>query len=84
MGAWELWVQVGDVPKWQLPAPSAIAVELAESRALLWVHTLVTLKEVVLGFLAALTAGVLLAGLISYSRILESSIYPIVIASQTA
>ena len=83
MGAWELWVQVGDVPKWQLPAPSAVAVELAESRDLLWVHTLVTLKEVVLGFLAALVAGVILAALITYSKILESSIYPIVIASQT-
>ena len=83
VGAWELWVQVGEVPKWQLPAPSAIAVELAESRALLWDNTIVTLKEVALGFLAALAAGVILAGLITYSRILESSIYPIVIASQT-
>ena len=83
VGAWELWVQVGDVPKWQLPAPSAIAVELAESRALLWDNTLVTLKEVAFGFLAALAAGVILAALIAYSKILESSIYPIVIASQT-
>ena len=65
VGAWELWVQLGDVPKWQLPAPSAVAVELAESRDLLWVHTLVTLKEVVLGFLAALVAGVILAALIT-------------------
>lgn len=83
VAAWEIWVQVGDVPKWQLPAPSAVAVELAESRALLWDHTLVTLKEVALGFLAALAAGVILAALITYSRIMESSIYPIVIASQT-
>ena len=83
VAAWELWVQVGDVPKWQLPAPSAIARELVESRALLWDHTLVTLKEVALGFAVALAAGVLLATLIAYSRILERSIYPIVIASQT-
>ena len=83
VGAWELWVQVGGVPKWQLPAPSAIARELLESRALLWDHTLVTIKEVALGFMVALGAGVLLATLIAYSRILERSIYPIVIASQT-
>ena len=83
VGAWELWVQVGNVPKWQLPAPSAIGRELAESRALLWDHTLVTLKEVALGFMVALVTGVLLATLIAYSRILERSIYPIVIASQT-
>ena len=83
VGAWEIWVQIGDVPKWQLPAPSAVAVELAESRALLWDNTVVTLKEVALGFTAALAAGVILAALIVYSRILETSIYPIVIASQT-
>ena len=83
VGAWELWVQLGDVPKWQLPAPSAIAVELSDSRALLWDHALVTLQEVALGFLAALAAGVIVAALITYSRVLESSIYPIVIASQT-
>jgi len=82
-GVWELWIQLGDVPKWQLPAPSAIAVELSDSRALLWDHTLVTLQEVALGFLAALAAGVIVAALITYSRVLESSIYPIVIASQT-
>ena len=83
VGAWEAWVQVGDVPKWQLPAPSAIARELVDSRALLWDNTLVTIKEVALGFLAALGAGLALAALIAYSRILERSIYPIVIASQT-
>ena len=82
-GLWELWVQLGEVPQWQLPAPSAIGRELADSRDLLWHHTLVTLEEVALGFLAALAAGVALAWLIVYSRILERSIYPIVIASQT-
>ncbi len=83
VGAWELWVQVGEVPKWQLPAPSAIGRELVGSRALLWDNTLVTLEEVALGFLVALAAGVALAAAIAYSRILERSIYPIVIASQT-
>ena len=83
LGAWELWVQLGDVPKWQLPAPSAVGQELAESRILLWENFLVTLEEIVLGFMAALAAGLLLAAGIAYSRILERSVYPIVIASQT-
>lgn len=83
VGAWELWVQIGEVPKWQLPAPSAVAMELVDSRALLWDNALVTLEEIALGFLAALSAGLALATLIAYSRILERSIYPIVIASQT-
>lgn len=81
--AWEAWVQVGNVPRWQLPAPTAIAQELVNSWDLLWGHTLVTLQEVVLGFLAALLTGLLLAAGIAYSRVLERSVYPLVIASQT-
>ena len=80
---WELWVKLADVPKWQLPAPSAVAVELVSSKALLWKHTLVTLEEIAVGFAAALAAGLLLAAGIAYSRVLERSVYPIVIASQT-
>ena len=56
---------------------------MAASRSLLLEHTLVTLEEIVLGFIAALAAGLLLATGIAYSRILERSVYPIVIASQT-
>ncbi len=81
--AWELWVQLADVPKWQLPAPSAIGKELGASSDLLWDHTLVTLQEIVIGFLVALIAGLVLAGAIAYSRVMERSVYPIVIASQT-
>ncbi len=81
--AWESWVRLADVPKWQLPAPSEIARELSSSSSLLWHHTLVTLQEIVVGFLAALVAGLVLAGAIAYSRVLERSVYPIVIASQT-
>lgn len=80
---WELWVQVWDIPKWQLPSPSEIGRELAASRSLLLEHTLVTLEEIILGFVAALTSGLVLATAIAYSRILERSVYPIVIASQT-
>jgi ABC-type nitrate/sulfonate/bicarbonate transport system permease component len=80
---WEVGAQVGDVPEWQLPAPSAILEELVVSWGLLWENTLVTTQEVVLGFLAALVMGLLLAVAIAYSRILERSVYPIVIASQT-
>ena len=56
---------------------------MAASRSLLLEHTLVTLEEIVLGFIAALASGLVLATAIAYSRILERSVYPIVIASQT-
>jgi ABC-type nitrate/sulfonate/bicarbonate transport system permease component len=80
---WEFWVQIGDVPKWQLPAPSAIAKELVVSWALLSRHAFVTLQEVVIGFFVALISGVLLAFGIAYSKALERIVYPIIISSQT-
>ncbi len=61
VGTWELWVQLREVPRWQLPAPSEVARELVSSRALLWDNALVTMREIVLGFMAALAAGLLLA-----------------------
>lgn len=83
IGVWQLWVQLGDIPKWQLPAPSAIAREIVASRALLLHHGLITLQEVVVGFLIALISGLLLAGVIVRSKILERAILPILISSQT-
>ena len=80
---WEVLVRVVNVPSWQLPPPSAILDELIVSKDLLFHHTLVTLKEIVVGFSVALVTGLTLAAGIAYSRILERSVYPIIIASQT-
>ena len=83
LGAWEGYVRLFQVERWLLPPPSAIGAELVESRSLLLRHTWVTLEEVLLGFALALVVGIALAAAISYSRIVERSAYPFVIASQT-
>ena len=83
LGLWEAYVRVFQVQKWLLPAPSVIAVTLVTSRELLWHHTLVTVLEVVLGFGLSLLCGVVLACGMAFSRTLERSLYPFVIASQT-
>lgn len=80
---WELLIRIFDVPLWQLPPPSSIGEELISGWSLLWRHTIVTLQEVILGFFVALVLGILLAVSIAYSKIIERSIYPIIIASQT-
>lgn len=80
---WEIWVQFGNIPKWQLPAPSAIAQELVASWGLLLHHTYITLQEVVAGFLLALVSGLLLATAIVRSKIMERAILPILVSSQT-
>ncbi len=83
LGAWEASVRLANVADWMLPPPSAIFAELYQSRALLWTHTLVTLQEVLIGFAVALTLGVSLALGIAFSRLVQRSVYPFVIASQT-
>ena len=57
--AWELIVRLRDIASWLLPAPSAIAYALYESNGVLAGHTLVTLEEILIGFILALIDGVL-------------------------
>lgn len=79
---WEVWVRVDHTPAWLLPSPSAIARGLIDDRGLLAHHGWVTLQEVLLGFAAALIAGVLLAIAIDGSALVSRAVYPIVVASQ--
>ncbi len=80
---WELTVWYARVPRYILPAPSQIARTLALQQPLLIHHTLVTLKEIIVGFLLAFGVGVTLAFLMFHFPVLEQTFYPIVIGSQT-
>ena len=80
---WEVCVRTMSIPAWQLPPPSAILVELVASIDLLWQHTVVTVLEIVIGFAISLVVGLVLSAGIAYSSLLQRSIYPIVISSQT-
>ena len=80
---WECLVRLRGIPTWLLPTPSGIGMTLIQDAWLLSGHTWVTFIEVILGFVAAVVAGVLLASAIALNRSIEESIYPIIIASQT-
>jgi len=80
---WELAVWHLGVPHYILPAPSQIAKTLILRQPLLVHHTLVTLEEVVVGFMLAFVVGVALAFLMFQFPILERTFYPMVIGSQT-
>ena len=82
-GVWELIVRVGHVPDYLLPAPSAIAVALGADRGLLARATLVTLREIVLGYLLAFTLALVLAVLLHFSDALRRALLPILVLSQT-
>ena len=81
--AWELIVRLGHVPEYLLPAPTQILADLKTDWVILWPAMLVTLKEVVIGFVIATVAGVGLAVVLHLYGPLRRALYPILIGSQT-
>jgi ABC-type nitrate/sulfonate/bicarbonate transport system permease component len=80
---WELAVRINNTPRWMLPPPSAIIESFQNDWRMLAYHTRATLVEVLLGFALALVAGILTGVAIDSSRIIERTVYPLLIASQT-
>ena len=80
--AWEFGARVFGVPAYLLPAPTAIAVSLAENAALLLKHGWVTTIEIVLGFLLSIVVGVPLALAIFMWPAFSRSVLPLLVSSQ--
>jgi len=83
LAAWEAYVQLRDVPEYLLPAPSQIAQALWDDRSTLGSQALVTLKEMLLGFAAAVAMGFVAAVLLHLVPWLRGAVQPILIASQS-
>jgi putative hydroxymethylpyrimidine transport system permease protein len=81
--AWEAAVQWCDMPRYIIPAPSAILTVTVNRFGLLMGHAMVTLAEVLLGFVLAGAVSALLAVAITFSRTVERTLMPLIIASQT-
>jgi ABC-type nitrate/sulfonate/bicarbonate transport system, permease component len=83
VGVWEFVVRAAQVPDYLFPAPSAIASALGSDAGLLASATLVTLREVVLGYLLAVVLALALAVLLHFSDALRRALLPILVLSQT-
>jgi putative hydroxymethylpyrimidine transport system permease protein len=83
IGLWELLIRWLNTPEYLLPAPSAVARNMYDEWGLLSSNLWATVEEVVLGFLIAVAAGLLLAIVLHLSGILRRAVYPLLIASQT-
>jgi NitT/TauT family transport system permease protein len=77
---WELCVRIAGVPNYILPTPSEIAVELASDPLWYARHAAYTVGACLLGFFIALALGVLAAIGIVYSRVLESTLYTLLVS----
>jgi ABC-type nitrate/sulfonate/bicarbonate transport system permease component len=81
-GIWEFYVRVKHVQPVILPPPTKVATTLWDNRSTLGSDLLVTLKEIALGFFFGFAIGFASGILIVYSKVMERTLYPIVIASQ--
>jgi putative hydroxymethylpyrimidine transport system permease protein len=83
VAAWQAWVDLRSVPDYLLPAPSGIASALWDERSTLASQTLVTLREMLVGYAAAVAAGLGAAILLQRVAWLKQAIYPLLVASQS-
>lgn len=80
---WELIVRVANVPEYLFPAPSQVILALKTDWVYLGPASWITIREVLIGFLIAVVAGVGLAILLHLFRTLRRAVYPLLIGSQT-
>jgi putative hydroxymethylpyrimidine transport system permease protein len=83
VGVWEAVIRADGVPDYLLPAPSAVAFAFGDNAGLLWHATLVTVREIVLGYLLAIAVALALAVAIHFSAVLRRALLPILVLSQT-
>jgi putative hydroxymethylpyrimidine transport system permease protein len=89
VAAWQVAASVDaiaealDIEPFLVPSPAEVATALWENRSLLADNAWVTLKEIFLGFLCAVAAGLLFAVGLHLSETLRRALYPLLVASQT-
>lgn len=76
---WQLWVTMGEIPDYVMPSPGATLLALGEDYG--WVHnTYVTAVEVFGGYFLAVVAGVSMALLFTWFKVVESMFMPLMVS----
>jgi NitT/TauT family transport system permease protein len=83
VGAWNIYVTVWHVSSAVLPSPVTVWDALIENHQLIVREGWITLVESVLGFLLAFVLGIPIALLISSSRLMSLTFYPLLICAQS-
>ena len=83
LALWEAATRVFRIPRFIMPAPSAILAEGWEWRYRFIGHSWVTLYETLGGFALSIAVGVPLAVLIVYSPLMKSALYPLIVLAQS-
>jgi len=80
--AWEVGVRVFGVATYLLPPPSLIWTEFSGRWEHVLKNTWVTTEEIVAGYVAAVVISIPMAIGIAYSRVIEKTIYPLIVFLQ--
>jgi len=80
---WDLGIRVFNIKPYLVPTPWSVAQQLVNEWPMLWRETLPTLYATLGGFVASALVGVAAAMWISYSRLVESFVYPLLVFSQS-
>ncbi len=76
---WHLWVTMSDIPEYVMPSPGATLLSLGEEYG--WLHnTYITAVEVFGGYFLAVIAGVGLALIFNWFKIMETMFMPLMVS----
>ncbi|WP_017884140.1 ABC transporter permease [Leucobacter sp. UCD-THU] len=79
---WEVAVRAAEIPRFLLPAPSAVWDSMIENWNVLMKHAGVTLLETMIGFVLSVVVGVALAVVMVMWPLAGAAVFPILVASQ--
>lgn len=82
IGIWQLYCRLTGIADYTLPAPSDIALRMAEDRARLWLHFTATLKLSLMGLGLGLLVGAAIAVVIHSVPLLREAVAPLLVISQ--
>jgi NitT/TauT family transport system permease protein len=79
---WGVLVAVFGVPDYLVPAPQAVIPKLVQARQALWQNTVITLREIVIGFAITVVLSIPLGLVIALSLVARRVAYPVLVFIQ--
>ena len=80
---WQVATSIITLPAWLLPSPVSIVKATGAWYRQLPTHTLATLGVTLVGYALSIVIGILVASLLVTSRVLERTVYPILLVLQS-
>jgi NitT/TauT family transport system permease protein/putative hydroxymethylpyrimidine transport system permease protein len=88
IGLWQIAASTGAIAEalnlepFLVPSPAEVGDALWSNRSVLWENTWVTLREILIGLVAGILAGIVLAVAMRFSRLLRDAFFPLSVGVQ--